>query len=287
MFQLARRRPTTHPIRRLVAIPIVVTVCALELGACGVNETASGSFKTRHPNTLTVATSSVPLPGFWEGTASHPTGGFEYELAVALAKHFSLDHVKIVVVPFHRIVAGHLDGADLAISDLTATKAREKVLDFTGPYLPAKPGVLVRKGQGVPDLKTAQGLTWAVQKATTLRDFLDDTVQPSSQPKITSSQNETAAAVEHHIVDAGLLDLPVAAAIARASGGKLSVAGQFDSDDSVSAAVPQGSDNLDALDSAIRGLTADGTISSLAEHWLDLSIDGTSADDVPLIRSEG
>jgi len=264
----------------------ILVLFACSLSACGSKVAASGDFHPEQPGTLTVATSEVPLTGFWEGTAAYPTGGFEYELARELAKRFDLEHVKVVVVPFGDIVSGDLGGADLGLSDITATSEREKVLDFTGPYLPATPAVLVRSGTDVPDLKTAQQLRWAVGKSTTLRSYLEDTIQPNDQPLLTSSRRETVAAVESHRVDAGLLDLPVASATAHASGGKLSIAGQFDLNDDISAALPQGSDNTDAVDSAIRAFIADGTIGSLAHEWLGLNTDGTSVEDVPLIRTE-
>ncbi len=192
----------------------------------------------------------------------------------------------MVIVPFAQIVAGHLGGADLALSDLTATPERGQVLDFTDPYLAATPAVLVRTGRSVPDLHAAQSLSWAVGRNTTLRTFLGDTVRPEGKVQLSSSQHETAQAVEDGQVEAGLLDLPVAAAVARDSHGRLAVAGQFDSNDDISAALPQGSANLDATSSAIRGLIADGTIASLAKQWLGITLNGTSADQVPLIRTQ-
>ncbi len=262
-----------------------ITLFVLTLAACGPGVKASGSFHPAQPGTLTVVTSEVPLPGFWEGSAAQPTGGFEYELALKLADRFGLKSVRVVVVSFSQIVAGDLGGADVALSDITATGPREKVLDFTGPYLPATPAVLVRTGTEVPDLKTAQSLTWAVGSSTTLLDYLNNTISPATAPQLTSARLDTVAAVRDHQVDAGLLDLPVAAATARVSDGQLSVAGQFASNDDVSAALPQGSKNVDAVDSALRALIADGTIASLAHKWLGLNLDGTSADDVPLIRA--
>jgi polar amino acid transport system substrate-binding protein len=264
----------------------VLALVVATLTACGSSGSAAGEFEPAHKGTLTVATAEVPLVGLWNGTAAHPTGGFEYELAQALAERFGLHRVKVVVVDFARLVRGHLDGADLALSDLTATSTREEVLDFTNPYLAATPAVLVRSGQSVPDLKTAQELKWAVGRSTTLSEFLHDTIQPSARTVLTSSQHETTRAVEDRTVDAGLLDLPVAAAIARHSNGKLSVAGQFNSNDDVSAALPKESGNLEAVGSAIRAFLADGTISKLAERWLGLTVNGTSADQVPLIRTE-
>jgi ABC-type amino acid transport substrate-binding protein len=267
-------------------VVVLVVVAALAAGACASTVKASGDFTPAHHGVLTVATSEVPLPGLWDGTAAHPTGGFEYELAKDLAKQFGLDRVKVVLVPFDQIIGGHLGGADLALSDLTATPERGQVLDFTDPYLAATPAALVRAGQSVPDLHTAQGLTWAVGRHTTLSDFVDGTIQPNTHTLVTGSQHDTVAAVEDHRVDAGLLDLPVAAAVARDSKGRLSVAGQFDSSDDLSAALPQGSGNLDAASSAIRALIADGTIAALAKQWLGITLDGTSADHVPLIRTQ-
>lgn len=276
------RRQCRHAI--LTAISVCVAA-ALALGGC-VRVTASGNFTPAHKGTLTVATGEVPLEGFWEGTADHPTGGFEYELAVALAKRFGLRHTAVVVVPFSQIVQGNLGGADLALSDITATSDREQVLDFSDPYLSARPSVLVRAGRSVPDLKTARDLTWAVGRSSTLLGFLNDTIRPNTPPLLSSSLGQTVDAVQHGKVEAGLLDLPVAAAVARDSGGTLTVAGQFDSNDNISAALPQGSPNLDAVQSAVRGLIADGTIASLADRWLGLDINGTQADQVPLIRTE-
>ncbi|HEX4776266.1 MAG TPA: ABC transporter substrate-binding protein [Acidimicrobiia bacterium] len=269
--------------RAFVALLLVLAVVAT---ACGMNVNAAGEFKARRHDTLTVATGEVPLTGLWEGTAAHPTGGFEYELARALAKHFGLKHLDVVVVPFSRLVQGDLGGADLALSDMTATAARERFLDFTNPYLRARPAVLVRNGRDVPDLHAAQGLSWAVGGASTLHDYLDDTISPDGPVLLTSSLAQTVTAIDDGRVDAGLLDLPVAAAVARASHGQLSVAGQFQKNDDVSAALPNDSPNVDAVSSALRALIADGTVSSLARRWLGLTVKGTSAVHVPLIRTE-
>jgi polar amino acid transport system substrate-binding protein len=274
-------------IARLRAVIVVgVVVLALVATACGMHVNAAGDFKPRRHDTFTVATGEIPLTGLWEGTPARPTGGFEYELAKALAKHFGLKHVDVVVVPFGRLVEGDLGGADLAMSDMTATPQREKFLDFTDPYLRATPAVLVHRGQDVPDLHTAQALSWAVGGASTLHDFLDDTIQPDGSVLPTTSLQETVTAIEDGRVDAGLLDLPVAAAVARASHGRLGVAGQFQENDDVSAALPNDSPNVDAVSSAFRALIADGTVSSLAHRWLGLTVKGTSAVQVPLIRTE-
>jgi polar amino acid transport system substrate-binding protein len=261
-------------------------VLALVGSACASTDSAAGDFTSVHRGVLTVATAEIPLPGLWTGTPHHPTGGFEYQLARDLAHKLGLGKVKVVIVPFTDIVTGHLEGADLALSDITATNARSQYLDFTDPYLAATPAVLVRAGRSVPDLKTAQGLSWAVGRSTTLADFLHDTVQPDHDPSISDSQAQTVAAVREGRVEAGLLDLPVAAAVARDSHGELAVAGQFDQSDDLSVALPNNSPNLDAVSSAVRALIADGTVASLAEQWLGLRLDGTTAEQIPVIPTQ-
>src|SRR5262249_4316613 len=133
--------------------------------------------------------------------------------------------------------------------------------------------------------KTAQSLRWAVGKSTTLRDFLHDTIEPDQQPLLTSSRKETTDAVTSGRVDAGLLDLPVAAGVAARAGGKRKSPRGIALHDDVSAAMPNGSDNSDAVSSAIRAFIADGTIENLAHRWLGLTLNDQVANDVPLIRT--
>ncbi|MGB0097664.1 MAG: hypothetical protein WBP81_34645 [Solirubrobacteraceae bacterium] len=85
-----------------------VLLAGLLLGACSdrTSSPAAGTFTPRTPGVLTVATSDVPSPGFWEGTPGHVTGGLEYELARDLAQRFSLKSVRVTIVHFHRVVTG-------------------------------------------------------------------------------------------------------------------------------------------------------------------------------------
>ncbi len=84
-----------------------VALCSVLTG-CGANVSASGNFTPAHPGVLTVATYDIPVPGLWEGTARHPTGGFEYELARHMASRMGLARVSVVIVPFDPLVPCHL-----------------------------------------------------------------------------------------------------------------------------------------------------------------------------------
>jgi len=240
------------------------------LAGCAGGAPAAGDFRPVVGGELTVATATVPLPGFWE-----EPGGFEYGLARALADRFHL-RLRVVRVPFERIVSGDLGGADLALSQVTATADRERVLDFSQPYLAAAPAGLARAA--IPDLAAARDTRWAVKRGTTLAAVLAGFVRPSTPPALTVDEPAALTLLDAGSVDAVLLDLPVALVVADRSGGSLRVAVQVDSDDSLAVALPNGSANREAVDSAVRALTDDGTIDRLTKRWL-----GAGARDVPVI----
>lgn len=264
----------------LVWVALFSSGCTVEFGGG-----PAGDFEPVRRGVLTVATEKVPSAGFWLGTRQEPTGGFEYGLARAMADRFGLDRVEVRTVPFDRMVAGDLAGADIGLRQLTPTGEREENLDFSIPYISAPPAALVRSGRAIPDMKTARELIWAVPEGTTLVDTLRERVRPAST-EIGTDRGAVVGMVLDGDADAALFDLPVAMALARASGGVLGVAAQFTGDEALAAALPKGSPNLEAVNSSIRSLTADGTISGLAAEWLgeQLQAGSFAVPGVPLIR---
>jgi ABC-type amino acid transport substrate-binding protein len=256
------------------------------LAACGTLTTSpsAGTFTPRTAGVLTVATSIIPTPGFWEGTAEHPVGGLEYELARDLAQRFGLKSVRIEVVPFYRLVKGHLGGADLALDLITPTSARGQYLDFSSPYLNAAPTVLVRAGTGMPDLDTAQNLTWGAVRGTTFVDLINTLITPDQPVRLFDGSSALVNALERGTIDAALFDLPLAVVTASRSHGELEAVAQLPQAESIAAALPKGSGNVQAVSSAMRAFTADGTVDHLLAVWV-----GASAADaeksIPLLHT--
>ncbi len=261
-------------------------LAAAALAACGtsVSSPSAGTFHPHTPGVLTVATTAVPSSGFWVGTAAHPTGGLEYELAKDLAHRFGMRSVKVRLVHFHRIVAGQLGDADLALDLVTPTPQRNQVLDFSTPYLDAAPTILVRSGTAVPDLASAQGLRWGAVRATTFVSIIGDSVAPNDPVKIYDNTDEMVAALQGHKVDAVLLDMPLAVVTAQRSRGRLAAAAQLPAREMIAAALPKGSSNVEAVDSAIRAFLADGTLHRLLQVWIG-SAAADAESSIPLLRT--
>ena len=177
-----------------------------------------------------------------------------------------------------------LGGADLGIDLITPTSEREEHLEFSTPYLKSAPTVLVRAGTEVPDLKTAQELRWGAIQSTTFVETIEDSIVPESEPVLFDGQQEVVAALEEGKIEATLLDLPLAVAIAERSAGQLEAVAQLPDAEALAVALPKGSSNRQAVDSAIRALTSDGTIESLLEEWVGGDAANPEAE-IPLLHT--
>ena len=270
---------------RKIFAPLFVAVLAVSLAACsssgsskstGKSSTGAGACSASAPvklttvasNTLTVAT-NLPAPGFWNGDdPSSITGGFEYGMAQDIAKAAGLKDVKVVNVSFDALVAGQAQGYDLALSQVTITKDRAKVVDFSTPYFASDQGILAKKGTKVSSLADAQKLKWGVQTSTTGQTFLTDKVKPTSEPSVFQDTPSMFTALQAGQIQAVLLDTAIVLGQPAQSGGQQAVVGQFLSGEAYGAILPKGSKNRCAADAAIKKLAADGTLKSLVAKWL-------------------
>ncbi|HEY8544329.1 MAG TPA: transporter substrate-binding domain-containing protein, partial [Acidimicrobiales bacterium] len=173
-------------MRRLLVVGGLVAVLALAVVAAVVVGGDDRAFVPVTPGTLTVATSEVPAAGFWAGRdADHVTGGFEADLAAALADQLGLDRVAVVTRSFEELVDGSAEGFDVALAQISITGDRERRLDLSRPYLTTPVAVVGRAGADeVPDLAAARELRWGVARSTTEADLVEDQLRPDADPVV-------------------------------------------------------------------------------------------------------
>jgi len=234
--------------------------------ALAVPAGASVPAQTKGP--LVVGT-NLPAPGFWTGnTPSDIKGGFEYDLAKAIAEKLGYSGIQVKNVSFDALVAGKAKGYDLAFSQVTITSDRAKVVAFSTPYFDSDQGVMVRTGTTVADNAAAKKLQWGVQTATTAQTYLKKTLKPTKKPRVYQETSQAFAALQAKQVDAVMLDTSIVLQQAAASGGKFTVIGQYLTGEKYGAVLPKGSPILKDVNQAITELKADGTIAKLAEQNL-------------------
>ncbi len=136
----------------------------------------------------------------------------------------------------------------------------------------------------MPDLDSAQRLRWGAVRATTFVEIITDSIAPDGPTTIYDNTDEMLAALERGKVDAVLLDMPLAVATAGGSHGRLHAAAQLPTHETIAAALPKGSNNTEAVDSAMRAFTADETLHHLLETWVG-SAAADAESSIPLLHT--
>jgi polar amino acid transport system substrate-binding protein len=235
-------------------------------------------FKPVTPDTLTVVT-SLPGPGFWAGSDSDPakvTSGYEYDIAKAMQQAFGMSKLVVRNENFDAITAGTVTKYDVALSQVTITCDRAKVVKFSIPYFASNQGILVNKGDSITTLAEAQAAQWAVQTSTTAIDLLKK-VKPTKDPKVFQSLSDAYAALQAKQVDAVLIDTAINLGEAAQSNGKFVVPAQFaqtGGPDQYGAILPKDSTNAPAINAVLKSLQDSGQLAQLAKT--DLTADPSS-----------
>jgi polar amino acid transport system substrate-binding protein len=268
---------------RCVALALLALLALVEL-ACSAPAARDTTFVPATPGILRVAT-SLPAPGFWNGDDPESiSGGLEYAMAREFATRWGLQ-LQIVDVPFQRIVVGDMAGADLALAQIAVTSTRSKQFPTSVPYMSANFGILVRTGVSIPDLATARSKHWVVEAATTELAFLRRLMPSSTELTVVEGRDLTLQFLTTGGADAALLDLPTALSTASLSQGRLSVAGQFVTNQHLAAALPPGSSNLEPLNVVLRNLISSGRIDQFRKAELVPAL-GRDPAGVPVIVTQ-
>jgi polar amino acid transport system substrate-binding protein len=249
--------------------------CATASDAYDHTVGTASDFKPVTAGQLTVVT-SLPGPGFWEGSDSDPTkltSGYEYDIAHAMASAFGLNKVVVRNVSFDAIVAGTVTNYDVALSQISITCDRAKVVRFSMPYFQSNQGILVNKGTAVPDVAAAKKLHYGVQTSTTAIDLLNK-LGPGISQKVFQQLPDAYTALQAHQVDAVLIDTAINLGEAARSNGKFEVVAQFaqpGGPDQYGAILPKASTNAGAVNAVLQQLTTSGQLKQFAEK--DLTAD--------------
>ena len=257
---------------------LLVVLCASALVIAAAPAASAGG-----KGPLQVAT-SLPAPGFWNGdTPDSIDGGFEWALAGEIAEALGYDGFELSNVGFGGLVTGRNKNFDLALTQSSITKERQKVVDFSVPYFISDNGIMVNEGTEVPDLATAQGLTWGVQTGSTHVKFLKKVVQTDEAPRQFAETTEMFAALQAGQIDAAMTDTSILLAQAGQPGSGFEVVGQFAATEGFYGAIfPKGSKLRKKVDAVIEELEADGTLEALVQEWLVPEF-GADPSQVPYI----
>ena len=210
---------------------------------------------------------NLPAPGWWNGdTPEQIQDGYEYCMAANIAYRAGLDKVKVVNVAWDALVAGQTKDFDFALSEISITDERKKVVDFSIPYFNSDIGILVKKGTSL-DADSIKKMRVGVQQATTGADFVSNKLKPA-EVKVFPDTTGMFTALMAGQVDAAMTDTAIVLGQASQASGALEVVGQYSTGETYGALYPKGSANAATIDKIIDALIKDGTLQQLSAKYL-------------------
>ncbi|HEY7470083.1 MAG TPA: ABC transporter substrate-binding protein [Acidimicrobiia bacterium] len=141
--------------------------------------------------------------------------GFESAVAYAVAEElgFTAEEVEWVVVPFNNSYAPGEKDFDFDINQISITPERDEVVDFSDGYYNANQALLGFADSEIASVTTLEELRafrLGAQVGTTSLDFINDVIQPETEPLVYDTNADAKAAFDAGQLDGLVLDLPTA-----------------------------------------------------------------------------
>ncbi|MGQ0484110.1 MAG: ABC transporter substrate-binding protein [Hyphomicrobiales bacterium] len=210
---------------------------------------------------------SLPAPIWWNGdTPEAIKDGMEYCMAAEIAWRAGYDKVEVVNVGWDPLVTGQTSDFDLAMSQISITDDRKKVVDFSVPYFYSDIGVLVSVDKPV-DEKSIKQATVGVQQATTGAAFATDTLGLTNV-QVYPDQGDMFTALRAGQIDVAMTDTSITLAEEVNGGGKVKVIGQYKTGETYGAIYQKGGANNATIDTIIQSMIDEGTIAKLGAKYL-------------------
>ncbi len=258
-----------HPfVRNGVVLGALAGVLAL--AGCGgeaQGKAAAANPTLVYPNALTVC-SDVPYKPF-EFVRAGVTVGFDVDIAQTVADELEV-RLDIVDVSFEEITSGSALNAgtcDMAISSITITGDRARVVDFSSQYFEAHQVLMAPAGSGIEGLSDAAGKRIFVQNGTTGASYLRQHAPLGTKITFVGDFEVAKAAAQRGDADAIVADNMVAASVTKQSGFKAVEA--FTGGEQYGIAVKKdgNAELLRVINRVMAEIREDGRYDSIYETW--------------------
>ena len=227
------------------------------------------------PGMLTIGTDNPAFPPWFEGGT--PKGskweindpakgqGFEGAVAYAVAEQlgFARNEVEWVVVPFEQSFAPGNKKFDFDIN-----------VDFSEPYYDVNQALVACKGTPIASAKSIADLQQyklGAQIGTTSLDYINDEIDPSTEPSVYNTNNDVISALKAKQIDGIVVDLPTAFFVTAVQVPDGVIVGQFANaaeQEQFGLVLAKESPLTICVSEAVKALREDGTLEQIEQEWL-------------------
>lgn len=263
-------------MRRLLAI--VSCIAALVIAASPAVAQQATPPPTITPGVLTVAL-DMPSDGFQVGAVNGSqvtfARGLEVDLATAVAKRLGLRTTFVNVASFNDILAAGPKPWDVAFAQVSILAGRRAAIDYTIPYMQVDQGVLLRRGltPSPRNLAGLRGLQLCVFARSTGSAVVAKRVKPKRPARAYTTVTSLIQGLTTGRCDAVVYDAPTLAVLRSEVPLRVGpMAGVIPTAESYGGVTADASPLVPSLNTALRGLIADGTVAALTTKWLSINI---------------
>jgi polar amino acid transport system substrate-binding protein len=235
---------------------------------------------------LTIGTDNPAFPPWFEGGTTKGSKweindpskgqGFEGAVAYAVADQlgFAKDEVEWVVVPFDQSFKPGPKSFDFDVNQISINPQRAQNVDFSEPYYDVNQSLVALKGTPLASAKTLDEVKEAklgAQIGTTSLDYINDEIQPSTEPSVYNTNNDAISALKAKQVDGIVVDLPTAFFVTATQVTNGAIVGQFPDageQEQFGLVLAKDSPLTPCVDRAVTALRDDGTLDSIQQEWL-------------------
>ena len=287
-------------MRKQLVLTLVLAVFVLAATACGADEAATPTaastetaaadpcakdqLNLKTPGQLTIATDNPAFPPWfqdaegapWDPTTDPTKQGYEAAVAYGVADQmgFADDEVKWVVVPFDNVFKPGPKDFDFDINQVSYSPERDQAIDFSDSYYDVEQAVVMLKSSQVAkatllaDLKDAK---LGAQLGTTSYDAIVDTIQPSKDPNVYTTNNDAIRALKNGNIDGIVVDYPTSLYITAVQVPNATAVGRLPAEgqEYFGLVFEEGNPLRDCVNEAIAKLREAGTLDEAAQKWIE------------------
>ena len=193
--------------------------------------------------------------------------GFDIDMLAAYSDYLGFDY-ELQPMDFTALLMSvQTNKIDMAMSGITITEDRAKVMDISDPYYDAGLQIFVKDDSDISQLSDLEGKTIALKEGTASVDFVSKNVKNctvTSFPNIESAYLE----VERGAADAVVYDAPnMKYYVSQNPDSGCKVVGDLMDGCQYGVMLQKGSEYTEYINAALAALKSDGTYDSLYEKW--------------------
>lgn len=253
-------------------------------------ECTPDALETQTAGRLTIGTDNPAFPPYWDPPADDEEAtdpwelgdpynqrGFEGAVAWAVAEElgYGEDEVDFIPVPFDSSYAPGDKEFDFYLAQVSYTPERAEQVDMSDGYyfsnqaLVANAGTPITESTSIADVAEYR---LGVQVGTTSLAYIEEQIQPTTDPMVYNTNDAAIAALNAGQVDGIVVDLPTGLFITAVQMDDGVVVGQFpavgDEEEYFSLVLEQDSPLTDCVNQAIAALDESGELEAITAEWM-------------------